>query len=139
MDVAHVLGDTAVADYTNDLTTALQAAAAGADGVTASGTTLTFTGGSGNDTNLDFSLIIADDTATESLENFQIGLSNPQTDAPVPIGITKPSAATTILDNDNLIEFSVSGTTSVTEDGSDADNNQATYTCLLYTSPSPRD
>jgi len=91
IDVAHTLTDTVAADYTNDLTAALTSAVTGATGVTLSGSTVTFSGGAGNDTSIDFTLSIDDDTLDESDEVFSIDLSGATTTASVAAGITTSS------------------------------------------------
>ncbi|MEZ6048647.1 MAG: putative Ig domain-containing protein [Planctomycetaceae bacterium] len=84
---------------------------------------------------LEFTLPINNDSASESSEAFEIVLSNAQTANSNGVVITRESAATTIVDNENAlanIVFSISGDGSTTEDSSDADNNEATFT-ISYT------
>jgi len=77
---------------------------------------------------LDFVVEVADDTDIEPPETFNVVLSNATTTTTGIASVVGRSASTTIVDNDNLIEFS--GTTpdgTVTEDASDGDLNQAVY------------
>ncbi len=61
--------------------------------------TLTFTGGAGNATSLNFTVPTFDDSTTEPTEDYQVQLSNPSSNASIGID----SAPTDILDNDQQL------------------------------------
>ncbi|MCA9246075.1 MAG: right-handed parallel beta-helix repeat-containing protein, partial [Planctomycetales bacterium] len=136
VDISHDLFQTLLEDYNYDdqridgtgpLQQAIEAAVASADGVTYDGTTLTFEGGAGNDTQLRFTLTIASDMLAEGDEIFAVELANGFITTASTAAIATPRTEVTITDNDDVL-FSISGAPQVTEDPTDDDNNEAIYT-----------
>ncbi len=134
VNVAQVAGSAESSDFSGLLQNALQDAAAAEPGVDCDGTRVIFHGGAGNATSLTFSLSVADDTVIEPSESFSLQLDSPETDTSGTAEIVRSAAVVTrtIMDNDNWIDFSVTGSSSVTEDPADGDHNKATYT-ISYT------
>ncbi|MCA9092574.1 MAG: hypothetical protein KDA68_03740, partial [Planctomycetaceae bacterium] len=88
---------------------------------------VTYTSGTSvSPTSLTFSVPIVNDNEVEGDESYSIGIANASSTSAEGASIATGTAATTIVDND--ISFSISGSSTVTEDPTDGDNNQATYT-----------
>ena len=78
-------------------------------------------------TTLNFTMAIDDDTLAEGNESYSIVLSNPATTNAGGASLDASSSQTTDVIDDEIV-FSLTGSSSVTEDAADGDNNQATYT-----------
>ena len=75
--------------------------------------------------------MVADDTVSEGSEAFDIAISNPLTTGSGTVTTAAPSVSTQIVDNDagpGAVRFYVTGNTVTTEDPTDGDANQASFT-----------
>ncbi|MEH6405087.1 MAG: FecR domain-containing protein, partial [Sneathiella sp.] len=97
-------------DY-SDIVAALSFAAGSTAGVSFDGVNmLTFTGGVGNSSVLDFDLSVFDGDGVEDAQTFSIDLSNPVSSfgGPASVDPSATSALTEITDNDGSIGFAIS-------------------------------
>ncbi|QDT46981.1 tRNA(Glu)-specific nuclease WapA precursor [Symmachiella dynata] len=131
VDVSHVLNESDLADYETDVIAAINSAKLSATGVAFDGTTLTFSGGAGNDVSLDFTVVVADDIEAEDDEAFGVTLSNAAVSGSGTATIGTASANATIVNHEVIVgdvAFSLTGGALVTEETTDGDSNQVTYT-----------
>ena len=92
-------------------------------------------------------LDLVDDTLIEGDEDFSVVLTNPTSPTGSSVVIGGDSSVTTTIHDtqgpggqiDGPGEFSISGDVSVDEGGNAEYQIDLSGTCLLYTSPSPRD
>ena len=111
--------DTTSADHAA-FVAAVNTAISGRTDLAFDGTTLTFTGDGNPMPSININLAATEDAFVEGPEDYTVAISAPSTTTGSDIAIGTTSVTTTIVDNDTAI-WNLVGT------------------CLLYTSPSPRD
>jgi len=100
VDVAEVLGNVALSQFSTDAISAINTAVVGVPGVQfLNNKTLQFSAGVGNATSLTFTMVVQDDQIAQGNQTYTISLGNPVTTVPSAAAITAGSVQTTVVDD----------------------------------------
>jgi YD repeat-containing protein len=122
VDVQTLLNNTFPGRFSTGVVAAINAATPDATGVSFDGTTLTFSGGTGNSPSLTFTVAIASDSFPEPNETYSILLSNPQTTVPNEPSLQPAQNEVTTTIYDSQLAFTIIGGSVVTQNPTNGGN-----------------